>query len=54
MTVHSSVTVEPARVLSPRAGLLWGLLGVVAFSFTVPLTRVATGGFSPLFIGSAR
>ncbi len=32
----------------------WGLLGVVAFSFTVPFTRVAVGGLSPLFIGSAR
>ncbi|SHF64643.1 DMT family transporter [Streptoalloteichus hindustanus] len=42
-------------VLSPsRAGLWWGLLGVVAFSFTVPFTRVAVGGLSPLFIGSAR
>jgi drug/metabolite transporter (DMT)-like permease len=42
-------------VLSPtRAGLGWGLLGVVSFSFTVPFTRVALGGLSPLFIGSGR
>ncbi|MGP3982060.1 DMT family transporter [Streptomyces sp. KR80] len=44
-------------MLSPsRAGLRWGLLGVAAFSFTVPFTRVAveSGGMSPLFIGSAR
>jgi drug/metabolite transporter (DMT)-like permease len=34
--------------------LWWGLLGVVAFSFTVIFTRVAVGGLSPLFIGSAR
>jgi drug/metabolite transporter (DMT)-like permease len=34
--------------------LVWGLVGVTAFSLTVPLTRVAVGGFSPLFIGSAR
>ena len=32
----------------------WGLLGVLAFSFTVPFTRVALGGLSPLFIGSGR
>ncbi len=32
----------------------WGLLGVVAFSFTVPLTRVAVEGLSPLFIGAGR
>lgn len=38
----------------PRVGLWWGLLGVAAFSFTVPFTRVAVGGLSPLFIGSGR
>ncbi|TQM82977.1 EamA-like transporter family protein [Saccharothrix saharensis] len=32
----------------------WGLLGVVAFSFTVPFTRVAVAGLSPLFIGAGR
>lgn len=37
-----------------RAGLWWGLLGVAAFSFTVPFTRVALGGLSPLFIGAGR
>lgn len=37
-----------------RAGLGWGLLGVVAFSFTVPITKVALAGLSPLFIGSGR
>ncbi|MCU1541834.1 MAG: hypothetical protein JWM01_2781 [Arthrobacter sp.] len=41
----------PSR--QPR-GLWWGLLGVAAFSFTVPFTKVAVAGFSPLFIGSAR
>lgn len=35
-------------------GIWWGLLGVVAFSFTVPLTRVAVEGLSPLFIGAGR
>ncbi|AZG48160.1 hypothetical protein D7316_04776 [Gordonia insulae] len=38
----------------PRTGLLWGLLGVVAFSFTVPFTRVAVVGLDPLFIGCGR
>ncbi|GAA3913174.1 DMT family transporter [Actinoplanes auranticolor] len=38
----------------PLSGLGWGLLGVVAFSFTVPFTRVAVGGLSPLFIGAGR
>jgi len=34
--------------------LAWGLLGVAAFSFTVPFTRVAVDGLSPLFVGSGR
>ena len=40
----------------PRAGLCWGTLGVAAFSFTVPFTRVAVkgGALSPLFVGSGR
>ncbi|RZL80523.1 MAG: DMT family transporter [Rhodococcus sp. (in: high G+C Gram-positive bacteria)] len=55
MTIDSSATQFRATVLSPsRAGLWWGLLGVAAFSFTVPFTRVAVGGLSPLFIGSGR
>ncbi|WAM11796.1 DMT family transporter [Rhodococcus sp. JS3073] len=55
MTVDSSATLIHAPVLShSRAGLWWGLLGVAAFSFTVPFTRVAVGGLSPLFIGSGR
>lgn len=37
-----------------RAGLWWGLVGVVAFSFTVIFTRIAVGGLSPMFVGSAR
>ncbi|UCM90049.1 DMT family transporter [Streptomyces marincola] len=57
MTVQSSATHAKASALSPsRAGLLWGLLGVAAFSFTVPFTRAATadGGLSPLFTGAGR
>jgi drug/metabolite transporter (DMT)-like permease len=34
--------------------LPWGLLGVVAFSFTVIFTRVAVDTMSPLFIGAGR
>ncbi len=35
--------------------MLWGLAGVTAFSFTVPMTRIAvTGGLSPLFVGCGR
>lgn len=55
MSEDSSATQSrPPAIPLPRRGLGWGLLGVAAFSFTVPLTRVAVGGLSPLFIGSAR
>ncbi|PRB12904.1 DMT family transporter [Microbacterium sp. MYb62] len=54
MKVDSSVIAPRSTVLSTRAGLWWGLLGVTAFSFTLPFTRIAIGGLSPLFIGSGR
>src|SRR6478735_8760250 len=56
MKANSSATVLVNQPLSPNVptGLWWGLLGVAAFSFTVPFTRVAVGGLSPLFIGSGR
>ncbi|MBF6167905.1 DMT family transporter [Streptomyces gardneri] len=55
MSVQSSATVKSTTPLSPRpTGLTWGLVGVAAFSLTMPLTRVAVGGLSPLFIGSGR
>lgn len=37
-----------------RAGLAWALLGVVLFSFSLPLTKVAVGGFDPFFVAMAR
>ncbi|WP_256371167.1 DMT family transporter [Mycobacterium sp. PS03-16] len=49
-------TVRTGASRTPRAGLWWGLLGVLAFSFTVPMTRVvvADGAMSPLFVGAGR
>ncbi|WP_258177142.1 DMT family transporter [Streptomyces solincola] len=45
-----------ARPGAARSGLHWGLLGVAAFSLTVPFTRIAVGGggMSPLFVGAGR
>ena len=39
-----------------RTGKGWGsgLLGVVIFSGSLPATRIAVGGFTPLFLTSAR
>ncbi|MGW9413363.1 DMT family transporter [Arthrobacter cupressi] len=42
------------RERRPASGLWWGLLGVAAFSFTVPFTKVAVAGLPPLFIASGR
>lgn len=39
---------------SRAAGLAWGFVGVAAFSFTMPFTRVAVESLSPLFIGAGR
>ena len=54
MNTKSSTIVKPTQALSRPAGLGWGFVGVVAFSFTVPFTRVAVEGLAPLFVGSAR
>lgn len=54
MNNQSSAIVASKPVLSVPSGILWGFLGVVAFSFTLPFTRVAAGGLSALFIGSGR
>jgi drug/metabolite transporter (DMT)-like permease len=54
MKEQSSVILERSKALSPGAGIWWGLLGILAFSFTVPFTRVAVGGLSPLLIGAGR
>jgi drug/metabolite transporter (DMT)-like permease len=37
-----------------REGLAWALLGVALFSFSVPLTKVAVGGFDPFLTATAR
>lgn len=56
MTAKDSATQPTTSPLLPhdRAGVLWGLLGVAAFSLTVPLTRLAVESLSPLFIGAGR
>ncbi|WP_394685805.1 DMT family transporter [uncultured Microbacterium sp.] len=35
-------------------GLVWGGLGVLAFSFTVVFTRIAVAQLDPLFVGAGR
>ena len=37
-----------------REGLVWAFAGVLMFSFSVPLTKVAVGGFSPFFTATGR
>lgn len=57
MNVHDTAIAQRTKpLLSTHAGLWWGLLGVTAFSFTVPFTRVAVenGHMSALFVGSGR
>jgi drug/metabolite transporter (DMT)-like permease len=37
-----------------RRGLGWAFVGVLMFSFSVPLTKVAVGGFSPFLTATGR
>lgn len=56
MRDHSSAIAHRVAPIFARPGLLWGLAGVLAFSFTVPFTRVAVGegAMSPTFVGAGR
>ena len=36
------------------AGVLWGLLGILIFSFTLPFTRIAVATINPLFLTTGR
>lgn len=57
MRDHSSAIASNTEPLSTRyAGPAWGLLGILAFSFTVPFTKVAVAddGFTALFVAAGR
>ncbi len=46
---------SPAVARTARAGLLWGAVGVLAFSVSLPATRLAiAGGLSASFVGIGR
>jgi drug/metabolite transporter (DMT)-like permease len=44
----------PAPASVRREGLAWAFAGVVMFSFSVPLTKEAVGGFSPFLTATGR
>ncbi|MBJ7288773.1 DMT family transporter [Williamsia sp.] len=54
MSSNDSAISERVPPLSARSGVWFGFLGVLAFSFTVPFTRIAVGALDPLFVGAAR
>jgi len=43
-----------ASLRDRRRGMLWGLLGVIAFSLTLPATRLAVAYLDPVFVGLGR
>lgn len=51
-----ATTPDPANFASSarRRGAAWGLLGVAAFSVTLPATRVAVASLDPVFVGLGR
>ena len=48
-----SIAALTARQIQLR-GLSWAFLGVLLFSFSVPLTKIAVGGFNPFFTATGR
>jgi drug/metabolite transporter (DMT)-like permease len=49
--INGSKAEEPSR---ETRGLLWGLLGVVGFSLSLPATRAAVPDFGPVIVGLGR
>lgn len=45
---------SPTLAGTRRAGLAWALLGVLLFSFSLPLTKVAITGFDPFLTATGR
>ena len=46
---------SPKSLITARyAGVLWGLLGILAFSFTLPFTRIAVDTINPFFMTTGR
>ena len=35
-------------------GIVWGFVGVVIFSVSLPVTRIAVAELNPVFVGMAR
>jgi drug/metabolite transporter (DMT)-like permease len=54
MTAKSSATVAPAVTADRVAGLAFGALGVLAFSMSLPATRVAVQQLDPWFVAFGR
>jgi len=55
-TVHrmAATSTTPAAGSAVRTGLLWAFVGVLLFSMSVPMTKVAVGGFDPFFTAAGR
>jgi drug/metabolite transporter (DMT)-like permease len=52
---HAPLETAPKQFRNRRnEGLAWAFLGVVLFSFSVPLTKVAVGGFEPVLTAMGR
>lgn len=52
--IETSGAKAPAHTAHETQGFLFGLLGVLIFSFTLPATRIAVRELDPIFVGLGR
>lgn len=52
--IETTPAQSPARTSHETQGFIFGLLGVLIFSFTLPATRVAVRELDPIFVGLGR
>lgn len=48
------MTIQNHKSRQELMGLIYGLIGVLIFSLTLPATRIALTGFDPVFVGLGR
>ncbi len=54
MTTLDNASGSPPVTLLASNAVFWGALGVLAFSFSLPATRLAVADLSPVFVGLGR
>jgi drug/metabolite transporter (DMT)-like permease len=54
LLIYGKITQDEAKVKDETRGMIYGVIGVILFGITLPITRYISPSFDPFFIGFAR